>query len=420
MILLAFATAVNSATKTIQLDTPTELKMSPFSPYTFTWNPVKDATSYRIIISKVNSNGEYFLGFNPNKMTCDATCVTFKIKTTTGSYNPPQTAVNFIASQGVFGLGITIRAGNNKPINKESAWFDFHPQSHIANTPFVNSSNDDTLMLNIESSFVSALGSKTNDDSLYTGLALIMKSMTKVAPKAAETLLKPTSINAISREIINSNLLVKMVKDKKSLYTSLPTFLADVVVDAATNFLKNNYPDKTEGQVMAWEIKASYLASKSAIIGATNPFAGGVEFVVGGTQLNIEIWGRVGEAIGDAWSEKVKQSRAEAYVDIMDQTTKFMKRYSSGNQAVKNETLGWLTEVFDSIRPSLHPNTPEPFFEYELNAMETLSKSTILNFNQAKFKLYKSLLLKDSAKARTFLNDYFTDDERSALLELVS
>jgi len=409
---------------TPKLATPTGLEITSLSPFTLKWNAVPNATSYRVVISQ----DKYFKGFTEKlgKSICDSSCVTFKVPINTSantySYTPTLSELNITYPK--IGINyISIRAGSKNVENSNwGGWLFTKTNESLVSTPkksVINNSSDFERKIRV--AFFNALGSKIKDDAFYTSLAKIIKSMS--TSSALESFfLRDSTIKKIANQVLKSSWINEALKDgTKSLLKSSPTFLSDVIVDAAADIIKTNYPDKTEGQLIAWEIKGGYLATKSLIIAAGSPTAGAAEYIAGGIQLNIEIWQEVLNSFEELLVAKLQANKAQAYADIADQTEKAMQRYASANTPEeKQQILNLLKEVFDSIRPSLHPilsiYTAYPFQEVELNAIEKNANSTVLDFDKAKFQVYTSLLKTDSNKANQFLNDYFSLAEKASLV----
>ncbi|MFZ2526024.1 MAG: hypothetical protein WAW87_12020, partial [Candidatus Ferrigenium altingense] len=275
----------------------------------------------------------------------------------------------------------------------------------------------------IKSAFEDALKSKVHDDTTYSVIAKTIQAISASSPEMAAFFSNKSTIKQISEQILKSSWMNEYIeKGPAALLKASPTFLTDIVVDAAASVVKNNLPDKIQGQVIAWKIKGGYLATKSLIIAAGNPAAGAAEYISGGVQLNIEIWKEVLNVTADLGEAKSKAFRSEAYADLASQTNKAMQRYASASTAEeKQEILNLLKKSFDSIRQSSHPVasffTTYPFQDAELNQMENLAISTVLDFDKAKDTRARELFSSgDNDAANKFLSQYFSHSEKDIFL----
>jgi|GEM_PF-4704149 len=288
-----------------------------------------------------------------------------------------------------------------------------------------NTLTEINLVAAIKKNMGDAAYSKLKDDTAYFTIAKVIKAISNSSSSQLVTQFfsSPSNIEKISEQVLKANWIDEALKEGAGTIPKASLmFLADIVVDASTDLLKENFPDKTLGQAYAWSIKGAYLATKSAAIAGANPAAGAAEYVSGGIQLNVEIWTEVLKSAGGLAEANAMAGRSEAYADLADQTNKAMQRYASASTVEdKQKILGLLKESFDSIRPSSHPVgsifKTYPFYDAELNQMEKLAISTILDFDTVRFTRVRELFLSgDSVAANKFLTDYFSNSEKDVLL----
>lgn len=196
-ILLIFATAANSATKTIKLATPTGVSTSgKYSLIGISWNYVPDATAYRIVVSQdQNHAGLNDPTIDSSAVTkCkDATCDTVKVITDTKEFyngdrviTPDGSAITYKPSDGkiyyipsdksVMGM----QAGNNyisiRALGKNFSKSDWKTEKMVNNLAFTS----------LPKSTPSVVTPDANDSDPNNPKSSFYEYMTKFASKVQE------------------------------------------------------------------------------------------------------------------------------------------------------------------------------------------------------------------------------------------